>query len=44
VRFPGEIRGALATRYAREGIPLPRETVDALTTLAGELGVGAPWG
>jgi LDH2 family malate/lactate/ureidoglycolate dehydrogenase len=44
VRFPGEIRGELAARHERTGIPLPRETVDALTRLAGELGVRAPWG
>jgi LDH2 family malate/lactate/ureidoglycolate dehydrogenase len=43
VRFPGELRGDLAARYTREGIPLPDETIRALTDLAGELGVGTPW-
>jgi len=43
VRFPGEIRGELAARYGREGIPLPADTARALTALAAELGVEPPW-
>lgn len=44
VRFPGEIRGELADRYEREGIPLPLEaTVQPLSDLAKDLHLEAPW-
>jgi LDH2 family malate/lactate/ureidoglycolate dehydrogenase len=43
VRFPGEIRGELAARYERDGIPLPDESVQPLTKLARELHVQTPW-
>ncbi len=44
VRFPGEIRGELAARYEREGIPLPVEaTLQPLSDLAKELKLETPW-
>lgn len=43
VRMPGEIRGASAERYARDGIPLPQPSQDALIRLARKLRVELSW-
>ncbi len=44
VRFPGEIRGELADRYEREGIPLQfKATVQPLSDLAKDLNSEMPW-
>lgn len=44
VRFPGEIRGELADRYEREGIPLSLDaTVQPLSDLAKDLKSETPW-
>jgi LDH2 family malate/lactate/ureidoglycolate dehydrogenase len=43
VRIPGSIRGQYAERYSRDGIPLPKQSRDALTRLARELHVELTW-
>jgi len=43
VRFPGELRGATAFDYTRNGIPLPDAPAEALRALAQRLKVTAPW-
>jgi LDH2 family malate/lactate/ureidoglycolate dehydrogenase len=39
VRIPGEMRGEFARRYARDGIPLPHQSREALVRVARELRV-----
>jgi ureidoglycolate dehydrogenase (NAD+) len=43
VRYPGELRGALERRYAREGIPIDETTAQKLERLARRLRVDVPW-